>query len=500
MRIRGALAALLSLVALPAALSGSRAWAEIGATGTRLSVGNGAPRFYMTYGYLDDVELYAPIIPELARVQVTFERRGEDYLVFHKGKPIAEWPVVRSRQALPETGEHPCILVLGGSVFVPVQKLAELCSLKLSWDRTTNVASLVPGPERPTGPIVKPVTPGVPQAGRSLTGVVLEAKGKGVEIRVQANPPVTPVLKIVRSPKPLRLVLDFPGSRWADGVQAPDAAGPVQAVRIGHPEPDTARLVLEVPSLAYRITRLSVTQSEVSAAVGDVAGPTVAMVLQPPTIAKPPTRPLPDRRGARMSAPRLASALLGKTICLDAGHGGHDPGALGQGSREKDLCLKMVLQLKEALEAYGATVVLTRDSDTYVSLQDRCAIANSRASDLFISIHCNSTPRPNSASGSETYWNTPQSLPLAQILHDRVTSTVGGRDGGIRNRRFYVVRNTAMPSVLLEIGYINNTGDEELLSSSQFHSDLATSLAQGVVEFFNMAVLDPRGDLKPLDR
>ncbi|HEU4754799.1 MAG TPA: N-acetylmuramoyl-L-alanine amidase, partial [Armatimonadota bacterium] len=179
-----------------------------------------------------------------------------------------------------------------------------------------------------------------------------------------------------------------------------------------------------------------------------------------------------------------ARSLIGKCIVVDAGHGGHDQGAPGKMSKEKNLTLQMCNALKQELEARGARVVMTRSTDDYVSLQQRVDIANGCGADLFISIHLNAMPRPNMQSGSETYFHTPQSVRLARTLHNRLVGTVQGRDGGIRNRRFYVVRNTSMPSVLLEVGYINSDRDEAFLVQDDFQDKLARNLALGVLEYF----------------
>jgi len=296
------------------------------------------------------------------------------------------------------------------------------------------------------------------------------------------------------------LVIDFPGAHWADGIALPAPTAPVKGVRTGQVDANTARLVLEVPSAAVKVTRVEQSEDGVLASVG--TGKEAAPL---------PLDPLPNsqitaiqrrKRGLTSIASRHlddsslrsrlplemrglpTDALAGKVICVDPGHGGHSAGAQGLNNYEKDLCLKMALQFKAALEACGATVIMTRDSDVYVSLEERCEIAARNNVDLFISIHCNSMPRRNTQSGSETYFTTPQSLPLAQAMHRRLVGAVQGRDGDVRTCRFFVCRNVAMPSVLLEIAYINNSEDERLLADSQFHANLGQSLALGVVEYF----------------
>lgn len=510
MRSRALLSSVLALVALAVPVIQRSAQADLGASGSRLAIGGGAPRFYMTYGHIEEPELYAPIIPELARVQVSVQRQGNDYYgIYHKGVKVDEWPVVKTRDDVPETGEHPCVLVMGGNVFLPVRKLSELCGFSIKWDKKANLIALTPDlNKKPVAmtPANHQPAPVVEVGAATLSGVTVEEKAGGVLVHVKSDFPLRPVWHTVHSPAPVRLVVDFPNARWANGVNLPAGAGPVTGFKVGHPNPGTARLVMVVPSTAFKLTGLQVTQGEIVASVG--AGREVAKVEVVPEVRAAlqgrlmATNRLPSRSGddlppggggtllppigsPRLTLPSLnATALAGKVICVDAGHGGHSAGALGLDYQEKDLTLKMAQQFQRALEACGATVVMTRTNDDFVSLEDRCQIATSRNVDLFISIHCNSTPHRNSASGSETYFTTPQSLPLAQAMHRRLVGAVRKRDGGIRTCRFYVCRNVSMPSVLLEIAYINNAEDERLMAGSDFRGDLAQSLCAGVVEYF----------------
>jgi N-acetylmuramoyl-L-alanine amidase len=493
--------------------------AEVGASGTRLVLPGGRVRAYMTYGHVDEPELYAPLLPELKRLGVTFKLKGDHCEVYYGPRKVAEWQVVRSREDLPETAEEPYVLVMGGNVFVPVRALAQRFSLDVKVQEKDNVVALVPLPVKPKPTAANPPLPPAAEP-VTLQGVELKQGKRGLEVRVRTSAPVTPKWLTVKNPSPVRILLDFPNSHWADGVQLPGATGDVRGVRIGHPDPSTARLVLEVPSVDVTFTSVVVGADDVLATVGrgpqvrvatldpetqkilealktrstgkvtvsrgasdlPLDGPIVLDPSQPPIVPVDPPKPVIEHLKPLVVKP--ATSLFGKTIVLDAGHGGHDVGAKGLEYVEKDLCLKLCQTLQQQLEARGARVIMTRPSDTYVSLGERCVIANSSNADLFISIHLNSTPTRNSATGTETYWHTPQSQRLARALHRRVVSVVGSQDRGIRNRRFYVIRNTEMPSVLLEIGFINNKNDEALISQSQFQQNLAESLTLGVLDYF----------------
>lgn len=502
---RVALAAFLSLVALggparPAA-------AEIDASGTRLSVAGSAPRFYMTYGHIEDAELYAPIMQPLRRAGVAFVRVDDDYVVYVNGeKTNTRWAIVRSRDEIPETGE-PCVLELGGNTYVPVKAVSELAKLQINW-KGNQVALLAPTAARPL--VQARALPEV-----TLSAVSLEQKGSALQLRIRTSVPVTPRPLRVTSDNSPRLCLDFPGARWAGKLILPAAMGDLKAIRVGHP-PDggVARLAVEVPAADFNITALQVEQDEVVATISRgrqfrtaQVSPEARKALAELAAIDSRRRndriasrdlPVPPLDGGNILRPRSelpeiggpsrfepVASLTGRTIVVDAGHGGRHAGAKGLNYLEKDLCLKMALELEQALESRGARVIMTRTSDLFVSLDERCQIANQSGADIFISIHCNSMPRRNLQSGSETYWHSSQqSRRLARALHPRMVQTVRGRDGGIRNRSFQVIRETSMPSVLLEVAYINNTKDEILLADGSFHQRLAENLAQGVLDYF----------------
>lgn len=514
---RVALAALLSLVAVTAALP---ARAEIDASGTRLSIAGSPARFYMTYGHPADPELYAPIMGQLRRAGVSFERNGDEYIVYVRGVKKASWPIVESRDSIPESGE-PIILVLGGNVYVPVRATAELGKLQIGWDRRNNVVAVNPTPTADNRTVTPAVQPRLDALRIKLSGVEVEQKGATLQVHIKTSGPIKPRLLKVGSDNNPRLCLDFANARWNDNVILPAGMGDLKALRTGHPDGGrTARLTCEVPGLDFNITNVRVERDEVLATISrgiQARNVVVAPDAQADVntreglLARANTRvasALADRQldgnfriGDGSSLPIVprpaepeigtpsrftpAGSLQGRTIVVDAGHGGHHAGASGLNYLEKELCLKMAFELERALEQRGARVIMTRTSDLFVSLDERCQIANQSGADIFISIHCNSMLKRNTQSGSESYWHSSeQSRRLARALHPRLVASVQGRDGGIRNRSFQVIRETRMPSVLLEIAYINNTKDEILLADGDFHKRLAENLAQGVLDYF----------------
>src|ERR1043166_2095509 len=144
------------------------------------------------------------------------------------------------------------------------------------------------------------------------------------------------------------------------------------------------------------------------------------------------------------------------TVVIDAGHGGYDRGGIpGQRVSEKDMTLDVAQRLRSVLATSGYRVVMTRDSDVFVPLGTRCAIANSYRNAIFVSIHFNSATR-RGASGIETYFYSRDSLSLASAIHHYVTGGAPSENRGVRRRGYYVLRKTAIPAVLVECGFLTN--------------------------------------------
>ena len=212
---------------------------------------------------------------------------------------------------------------------------------------------------------------------------------------------------------------------------------------------------------------------------------------------------------------------------VDAGHGGHDPGAIGpRRVREKDVALAMARRLARKLREAGFEVVLTRSDDRFLALEERTAIANTARGDLFVSVHANAHPRRN-RSGVETYFlNTADdryaarlaarengldlgdgegevariltdlgakasagsSQRLARMVQREVTTGVRARIGevrdlGVKGALFYVLLGARMPAVLVETAFISNRDEERRLASTRYQDEVASGIARAVSAF-----------------
>jgi len=180
-----------------------------------------------------------------------------------------------------------------------------------------------------------------------------------------------------------------------------------------------------------------------------------------------------------------------KIVVIDPGHGGKDRGASANGLMEKDLNLAVALTIKQEAERRGLSCVLTRTNDTYLTLKERVdAIAANNAS-VFVSIHANSNGRVNSVSGMEVYYHKqdPSSRMLAQLVHDEIAAATGIAARGARsdtklyNTGLYVLRNSTVPAILVEMGYVNHGSDAKLLSDTGFQGQTASAIVDAVIRY-----------------
>jgi len=238
-----------------------------------------------------------------------------------------------------------------------------------------------------------------------------------------------------------------------------------------------------------------------------------------------------DKGIEKMPEPRAPGKYSIKTIVIDAGHGGKDPGAIGRrlGIREKDLTLSIAKKLKRVLEDNGIRVIMTRDSDEFIPLPERARIANAGSADLFVSIHINAS-RSRAMNGFECYYlseatddnaraleafenatlktdegtviehssgldktlwdmklteNRRESAQLAGDICSSVDNSLVTRNRGVKTARFYVIKFTRIPSVLVEVGYLSNKFEELKLKDDNYAARMADVIAKGILAYKN---------------
>ncbi len=190
-----------------------------------------------------------------------------------------------------------------------------------------------------------------------------------------------------------------------------------------------------------------------------------------------------DRRQLTLHFKR--SPIVGKTIVLDAGHGGVDMGACGrQGTREKDVNIEVTMRLKDLLEEAGAKVLLTRTDDSFVSLYERPFLANYLFCNLFISIHSNNHTNFN-VNGIEVYHHPGRddAKLLANKVLEQLVAKTKLNSRGVKANDFCVTRETQMPSILIELGYLSNFQEESRLRTTEFRINAAEAIFDGIMDF-----------------
>lgn len=175
-----------------------------------------------------------------------------------------------------------------------------------------------------------------------------------------------------------------------------------------------------------------------------------------------------------------AWALSFSTVVLDAGHGGHDPGAAWYGLREKKLCLDVAQRVERLLKARGMKVVMTRRSDSFVSLDRRTQIANGYSRAVFVSIHFNAN-RKTSIAGMEGYYRSSNGKVLARSILRSMDRRVTGKNRGVFSRNFKVLRSTKATAVVIECGYLSNRTEANRCATSSHRQAIAEGIAAGIM-------------------
>ena len=186
--------------------------------------------------------------------------------------------------------------------------------------------------------------------------------------------------------------------------------------------------------------------------------------------------------------------LARKVVVIDAGHGGWDPGMVSGKVDEKDINLAIAKKLQVFLEQGGATVIVTRLEDEALAnkkvgdMQARRLIANTAHADIFVSIHQNSYKSPNVRGFQAFYFNeSDNSKKLANCIQAKLKEFVnpGNKHDARANKNYYVLKETSMPAVLVECGFLTNSSDRSKLTGDEYQEKIAWGIYLGIVEYFN---------------
>jgi N-acetylmuramoyl-L-alanine amidase len=339
--------------------------------------------------------------------------------------------------------------------------------------------------------------------------VTQEVSANATRLTIDATPPAQSAI----SQEAGRLVVRFEADALDAALPPVPAPGLVQAIRLLDP----VALAVDVGPRYSSFRASAQTSGNTARLVLDVLASATDTAAPPPASAPPPPAPAPPLPvfGQPVSAIR--------TIVIDPGHGGEDAGARGaDGSIEKDLTLAIARRLRSALEGrLGIRVLLTREDDHTVPLDQRTAVANNNKADVFISLHANASVRP-AAAGASIYvaafddhdegqtrltperlavfggglrdielvpWDLAQirhidqSLELARMLEEEVRSRVAVDVHAVDRAPFRVLESANMPAVLVEMGFLTNPAQEKVMATAEFQGSFVQAIYDALVRF-----------------
>lgn len=207
-------------------------------------------------------------------------------------------------------------------------------------------------------------------------------------------------------------------------------------------------------------------------------------------LVKEPTKEVASARTLTATTAKTITTNSNYRVFIDAGHGGYDSGARGNGLYEKNLTLSIALKVQRILQAQGIEVVMSRTTDKFLELKEISSLANNSGADAFASIHINSAADAPTANGIETYYypNRMDSKPLADSVQKQLISSTGAYNRKVKTEDFHVVRETNMPSILAECGFISNKSEAIKMSTNSYQELLASGISKGITNYLEANV------------
>lgn len=362
-------------------------------------------------------------------------------------------------------------IVKNGTTLVPLRFVGEQMGLKVGWDNTTKTVTLVTQNSGSGSGTITPPNAGNESGGSDQEGLVLVNAISFNENRFMIATSGSTKPNVFTMTGPDRIVIDLPNTAFADSFsegQALDSNQNGQLVVSGYPDVSKIRYSLynSSPSTIRFVIDLT------SAKGYEVESDSGLVVINL------------NKEGQSPTTPSTGDGK--KVVVIDAGHGDQDPGAIGvTGKKEKDFNLAMALKVQALLkQESGINVVLTRSDDTFLELKQRVKIAEDIKADIFISIHANSGPA--AANGVETFYTRSTSKALADIMHKHLVQSSGLKDRGVKTASLHVTRETTMPAVLLEGGFLSNASDEAVLFTESFQNSVAKGIVAGIKEYLGI--------------
>ena len=301
--------------------------------------------------------------------------------------------------------------------------------------------------------------------------------------------------RVLVAPKPTRIIIDLPNTTVQQAKNLKRLKGRyVKELRVAQYNKTTTRVVLQL-SKRYTISPSKLEIKGIAANKWFVRLPKIFPVRDAKRSSQrligvrvpPASSPAVNRPSPSPASPSIPVKSGSKVVVIDPGHGGRDPGAVGNGLYEKNVVFSISNLVIAELRRRGVNAISTRSSDVEIDLQPRVNKAEGVRANAFVSIHANaiSRSRPD-INGLETYYYASSSgYRLARNIHNSILQTVGLADRGIRQARFYVLRQTSMPAVLVETGFITGAQDSSNFKSEAYRKKMAKGIADGIISYLN---------------
>jgi N-acetylmuramoyl-L-alanine amidase len=367
--------------------------------------------------------------------------------------------------------------MIKNTVVVPIRFVSEEMGLKVNWNNTDKVVTLESNNTQPASPITG-------EENESGLSHVNEINYVNNQLMVSLDKEVTVTPVISKMENPDRIVVDLPNTTFSSNMAESlnsksklDISGipNISEVRYSlfNQDPAMVRIVIELKNISsvqytpqFLQDKLIVDLNINGNGNGEINN----------------LDPVPSDSG-KISGKKI--------VIIDAGHGGSDPGTTGYSSKyEKDFTLPLALKVQALLlKEPDIEVIMTRESDVYPTRTERVQLANKLMADVFVSIHGNSVLKSPQVTGTETfYYKRSSSKDLADVIHKHLIEAIGLKDRGVKEKSLQVIRETTMPAVLLEIGFLSNPEEEALMRSDSFQNIAAQAIVDGIKEYLGIEV------------
>lgn len=400
-------------------------------------------------------QLGAKVSWDQAAKRVTVDYNGERIILTIDSRIV----YIGSNSAIIPASE-PAPKIVNNKTMIPVRFVAEEFGFDVQWQNETRTVLI-------TSPDNEKIR---------LTNVAFEAGTEEDCIFIAMEEFVNP--NVFKMENPARIVIDVYGTKatFKDGSIVKQG-GAVKSVRYSQHE-DRFRIVADLSAEAdFEVLKLK-------------NGVEISILKTGEIVTAPDKDDIAIDEDATISNPD------GKyTVIVDAGHGGSDPGATypvgvpNPAYKEKDITLDIALKIQKNLEAAGVNVIMTRKGDTYPTLKERVEIANNSNADLYVSVHINAMDNKDEIDGVQVYYHNASVFgkKLAKLVYDRIVDYTPLTERYIQDgSSFYVLKNTSMPAILTETGFITNESDRKYISTEKGKEAIANAISDGVLEALNI--------------